>query len=332
MIDRRKFIGKIASVGALSLVPNIIKSQDASILSGSSEEENIPVIISTWNHGIDANAAAMKVLKRGGSIVDAVEQGVWIPEADPKNMSVGIGGRPDREGIVTLDASIMDSKGNAGSVCFLENIVHPISVARLVMDSTPHVMLSGSGALQFAIENGFAEQNLLTAASEKEWKEQLITSGYDPKPNWENEPNKYHDTIGLLGVDTNGDIAGACTTSGMGFKMRGRVGDSPIIGAGLFVDNEVGAATATGMGELVMKTVGSFLVVELMRNGRTPQQAVEEAVMRIVKKVPDHKKYQVGFIAVNKQGQTGAYCLQPGFNYAVYQNDKNVLIDSDSYY
>jgi isoaspartyl peptidase/L-asparaginase-like protein (Ntn-hydrolase superfamily) len=266
------------------------------------------------------------------NIVDAVEQGVWIPEADPKNMSVGLGGFPDREGHVTLDASIMGPDGNAGSVCFLEDIVHPISVARLVMEKTPHVMLSGEGALQFALENGFTRQDLLTPNSKKAWKKQLKTSGYSPKANWENEPNKFHDTIGLLGVDSKGNIAGACTTSGLGFKMRGRVGDSPIIGAGLFVDNEVGGATATGMGELVMKTVGSFLVVELMRNGRTPQQAVEEAVLRIVNKVPDHRKNQVGFIAVNKQGQTGAFCLLPGFNYALYKSGENKLIDSASYY
>lgn len=331
MIDRRKFIEKVAAAGALSLVPNIIKSQDVPAFNNS-ETEQLPVIISTWKHGIEANEAAMNVLNKGGTVVDAVEQGVWIPEADPKNMSVGLGGFPDREGYVTLDASIMGPDGNAGSVCFLENIIHPISVARLVMDSTPHVMLSGEGALQFALENGFEKQNLLTPAAKKAWINKLNTSGYDPQPNWENEPNKFHDTIGLLAVDINGDIAGACTTSGMGFKIRGRVGDSPIIGAGLFVDNEIGAATATGMGELVMKTLGSFLVVELMRNGRTPQQAVEEAVLRIVRKVPDHEKYQVGFIAVNKQGQTGAYCLMPGFNYALYQNDKNILIDSDSYY
>ncbi len=331
MINRRKFIEKVAAVGALSLVPNIIKSNEVSSYD-SSETSSLPVIISTWNHGIEANAAAMNVLNNTGSVVDAVEQGVWIPEADPKNMSVGLGGFPDREGHVTLDASIMGPDGNAGSVCFLEHIVHPISVARLVMDSTPHVILSGEGALQFAIENGFEKQNLLTPEAEKVWKKKLKTSGYDPQPNWENEPNKFHDTIGLLAVDENGDIAGACTTSGLGFKIRGRVGDSPIIGAGLFVDNEIGAATATGMGELVLKTLGSFLVVELMRNGRTPQQAVEEAVMRIVKKVPEHKKYQVGYIAVNKKGETGAYCLQPGFNYALYQNGQNLLIDSDSYF
>ncbi len=331
MIDRRKFIEKVAAAGALSLVPSVIKSQEIQA-STDNESGSLPVIISTWKHGLDANDAAMSVLNNGGNIIDAVEQGVWIPEADPHNMSVGLGGFPDREGIVTLDASIMGPDGNAGSVCFLENIIHPISVARLVMDSTPHVMLSGEGALQFALENGFEKQNLLTPAAEKAWKKKIKTTGYDPQPNWENEPNKFHDTIGLLAIDNNGDIAGACTTSGMGFKIRGRVGDSPIIGAGLFVDNEIGAATATGMGELVMKTLGSFLVVELMRNGRTPQQAVEEAVLRIVNKVPNHKKYQVGFIAVNKQGQTGAYCLMPGFNYALYQNNKNILIDSDSYY
>lgn len=329
MIDRRKFIEKVAAISALTLIPNVLKSENKSILPTT---ENLPVFISTWNHGIFANAAALNVLNNGGSITDAVEQGVWIPEEDPKITSVGIGGYPDREGNVTLDASIMGPDGNAGSVCFLENIMHPISVARLVMDSTPHVMLSGEGALQFAVENGFKQQNLLTPESEKVWEKTLLETGYNPKPNWENEPNKFHDTIGLLGIDKNGDLAGACTTSGMGFKMRGRVGDSPIIGAGLFVDNEIGAATATGMGELVMKTVGSFLVVELMRNGRTPQEAVEEAVMRIIKKVPDHKKYQIGFIAVNKQGETGAYCLLPGFNYALLKNNQNILIDSNSYY
>ncbi len=331
MIDRRKFLERITAVGALSLVPRIIKSE--SLFSSSiTGKNNLPVIISTWKHGLEANAEAIKVLNEGNSIVDAVEQGVWIPEADPNNTSVGLGGFPDREGIVTLDASIMGPDGNAGSVCFLEGIVHPISVARLIMDKTPHVMLSGQGALQFALENGFKKENLLTPKAEKVWKKALLENEYEPHPNWENEPNIYHDTIGLLGVDTDGDIAGACTTSGMGFKIRGRVGDSPIIGAGLFVDNEIGAATATGMGELVIKTVGSFLVVELMRNGRSPQEAVEEAVMRIVNKIPEHQKYQIGYIAVNKNGETGAYCLQPGFNYALYKNGTNTLVDSDSYY
>ncbi len=330
MIDRRKFLGRVAAAGALSMVPRVFSGSNSIMSKG--EQKSIPVVISTWNHGLAANDVTMDILLNNGYVVDAVEKGVMIPEADPKVQSVGLGGYPDREGIVTLDASIMGPDGNAGSVCFLEDIMHPISVARMVMDSTPHVMLSGEGALQFALENGFEKQNLLTPGSKKFYDKQLKKSGYEPHPNWENEPNIYHDTIGLLAVDKNGDIAGACTTSGMGFKIRGRVGDSPIIGAGLYVDNEVGAATATGMGELVIKTVGSFLVVELMRNGRSPQQAVEEAVHRIIDKVPDHMKYQVGFIAVNKNGETGAYCLKPGFNYALFQDGENRMIDSSSFY
>lgn len=330
MINRRKFIERAAAGAALSMIPGVLKSEIPNKII--SVKKNLPVIISTWNHGIPANQKAMTILKEGGSIVDAVEQGVMIPEADPKVQSVGLGGFPDREGIVTLDASIMGPDGNAGSVSCLEEILHPISVARLVMENTPHVMLSGEGALQFALENGFEKQNLLTPESKKFYEEELLKTGYTPHPNWENEPNKYHDTIGLIAIDINGDIAGACTTSGLGLKMRGRVGDSPIIGAGLYVDNEVGAATATGMGELVMKTLGSFLVVELMRNGMNPQEATMEAVKRIAKKVPDHENYQVGFIAVNKNGETGAYALKPGFNYALYQEGQNKMIDCKSFY
>lgn len=295
-------------------------------------DTSLPTIISTWNHGIPANAEAMKVLVSGGSILDAVEAGLKVVESDPTGQSVGVGGLPDRDGIVTLDASIMGPDGNAGSVCFLRDIEHPISVARMVMEETPHVILAGDGALKFALEKGFKKRNLLTPQSERAWKNWLKESKYDPVRNWENEPNKYHDTIGLVAVDQNGDLAGGCTTSGLGFKMHGRVGDSPIIGAGLFVDNEVGAATATGMGELVLKTLGSFLVVELMRNGRTPAEACKEAVLRIVAKDPENVKRQVGFIAVNKTGQTGAFSLQPGFNYALCQAGENKMFDSPSHY
>jgi len=330
MLNRRKFIEKATAAGMLTLVPGAIK---ADFKPGRSKGEiTLPTIISTWNHGIEANAQAMKILLSGGDVVDAVEKAVMVTESDPKNTSVGIGGLPDRDGFVTLDASIMGPDGNAGSVCFLQNIEHPIAVARLVMEKTPHVMLSGNGALQFALENDFAEKELLTPESEKAWKEWLKKSDYNPVLNWENEPNKYHDTIGLLAVDKNGDVAGACTTSGLAFKMHGRVGDSPVIGAGLFVDNEVGGATATGMGELVLKTCGSFLVVELMRNGKTPQEACKEAVLRIVKKDPENVKRQVGFIAVNKRGEVGGYSLQPGFTYALLQDDKNKMHDCKSYY
>ncbi len=331
MLNRRKFLEKTAILGALGLIPKALKPRNITYLPVK-KTDNYPAVISTWNHGIPSNEAAMKTMLEGGSVLDAVEQGVRVPEGDPENHSVGLGGIPDRDGHVTLDASIMGPDGNAGSVCFLQNIVHPISVARLVMEKTPHVMLVGDGALKFAVDNGFEQQNLLTPEVEKIWKKWLEKSNYKPEINWENKPNEFHDTIGMIAIDKNGDMAGACTTSGLGYKMYGRVGDSPIIGDGMYVDNEVGGAAATGVGELVMKTVGSFLVVELMRNGKSPQQACEEAVKRIVKKLPDSKKYQVGYIAMNKSGETGAFSLQPGFNYALYQNGENVLIDSKSYY
>ena len=331
MLNRRKFLESAAALGILGILPSKITKANLR-LSNSVNDEMLPIIISTWSHGIDANAESLRVLEEGGSVTDAVEKGVMIPEADPNNQSVGIGGFPDRDGRVTLDASIMNPEGNAGSVCFLEDIVHPISVARLVMDNTPHVMLAGSGALQFALENGFERENLLTPKMKKEWQKWAKEKNYDPKINWENQPNKFHDTIGLLAIDSNSQMAGACTTSGMGGKIHGRVGDSPIIGAGLFVDNEIGSATATGMGELVMKTLGSFLVVEFMRNGSSPQEACEKATLRIVEKVPGHKKFQIGFIALNKMGEYGAYSLQPGFQYALSSFGKSQLINSASYF
>jgi N4-(beta-N-acetylglucosaminyl)-L-asparaginase len=283
------------------------------------------VVLSTWNHGIPANAEAWKIISNGGSALDAVEKGVMIVESDPTGTSVGIGGTPDRDGHVTLDACIMDDKGNAGSVCFLEDILHPISVARKVMEETPHVLLAGEGARTFALDNGFDPVDLLTESGKQAWQEWLETSEYKPIINIEN-----HDTIGLVGMDQQGNLAGACTTSGLGYKMRGRVGDSPIIGAGLFVDNEVGAATATGLGEAVLKTCGSFLIVELMRQGATPQEACEEGVMRIVKS-QDYKDFQIGYIALGKSGEIGAYAIQPGFQYALHKEGKNEIYDVKSF-
>lgn len=288
---------------------------------------NTPTIISTWNHGIAANAQTWQTLMNGGSITDAVESGVRVTESDPENTSVGIGGFPDRDGKVTLDACIMSPSGNCGSVAGLERIENPISVARKVMDETPHVMLIGEGAYHFAIENGFEDKDLLTEKAKKAWQEWLVKSDYKPIINIEN-----HDTIGLLAQNANGDIAGACTTSGLAFKMRGRVGDSPLIGAGLFVDNEIGGATSTGMGEAIIKVAGSHLVVELMRQGRTPEEACKEAVLRITKKEPKYKELQVGFIAVRKDGKTGGFALHKGFNYALMTStDYNKMIDAKSY-
>lgn len=315
--SRRSFL-KLATSGA-ALLP--LHGAHANVATK-------PIILSTWNFGLQANEAAWKVLAANGRALDAVEAAARVPEADPTNTTVGLGGAPDRDGKVTLDACIMDENGNAGSVAFLENIVHPISVARMVMEKTPHVMLVGDGALKFALANGFKKENLLTAESKKAYLDWKKKSEYKPVANVEN-----HDTIGVIALDANGNLSGACTTSGMAYKIRGRVGDSPIIGAGLYVDNEVGAATSTGVGEEVIKVVGSHLVVELMRQGRTPEEACQEAVARIVRKNPAKAKtIQVGFMALNKQGEYGAYCLLPGFNYAVKDALGNRLIDGKSYF
>ena len=327
MINRRKFIKK-SSLSALGLAAGSQLSRAANLFSTQavSREASIPMVISTWNHGYEANEAAWKILKDGGRALDAVEAGVKVPEADPENTSVGLGGFPDRDGNVTLDACIMDETGNCGSVTFLQHIKHPISVARLVMEKTPHVILSGEGALRFALDQGFEEENLLTEKAKAAYKKWLVKSEYNPIINIEN-----HDTIGMLAIDSNNHISGACTTSGAAYKMHGRVGDSPIIGAGLYVDNEVGAATATGMGELVIKTVGGFLIVELMRSGYTPQEACEEGIRRIARKVPDFQKFQIGYLAANKKGEIGAYSIHKGFNYALFREDEFKVIDSGYY-
>jgi N4-(beta-N-acetylglucosaminyl)-L-asparaginase len=291
-----------------------------------------PIVISTWDFGKEANKEAWHVLNKGGRALDAVEAGVKVPEADPDNQSVGLGGRPDRDGRVTLDACIMDEKSRCGSVACLEHIVHAISVARMVMERTPHVMLVGDGALQFALENGFKKENLLTEQSEKEWKEWLNDSKYEPKKNIENRlpgGRWNHDTIGMVAMDKAGNLSGACTTSGMAYKIHGRVGDSPIIGAGLYVDNEVGAATSTGVGEEVIRIVGSHLVVELMRQGLSPEAACKKAVERIISRNPDMaKEVQVGFLALNKHGVYGAYALQSGFTYSVKNGKEETIYNA----
>jgi len=326
MQTRRSFIKKSAA-----LIPAISVANSA-FSKETMQEAQVPVVISTWNHGLPANEAAWKILENGGWSLDAVEAGVRVPEADPEVITVGLGGIPDADGKVTLDACIMDEKGRAGSVAFLEHIVHPISVARLVMDKTPHVMLSGEGALQFALQNGFKKENLLTPKMKAEWKKwRSKKKSFSTKVNIENQLQENHDTIGMLAVDVNGRISGACTTSGMGFKMHGRVGDSPIIGAGLFVDGEIGGAVATGTGELVMKTLGSFLVVELMRNGKSPAEACEEAVKRIARKIPDYKNHQVGFLALKTNGEYGSFCIQPGFNFAIKSTTETRLSDAEAW-
>ena len=317
--SRREFIAK--SLFATAATSVLIGKTNKLFANGTNTR---PIVISTWDHGLAANVGAWGVLSKGGRSLDAVEQGVRITESDPNVTTVGIGSAPDREGRVTLDACIMNEYGDCGSVAAIEDIVNPISVARMVMEKTPHVMLVGEGARQFAINNGFKKENLLTEKAEQAWKEWIKTSQYKPIINIEN-----HDTIGMLAMDKQGNISGACTTSGLSYKMRGRVGDSPIIGAGLYVDNEVGGACATGLGETVIRQCGSFLVVELMRQGMDPTSACKEAVRRIMKHEKNIQDLQVGFLAINKQGVIGSYAIHAGFNFALHDQTGNKLVNSD---
>lgn len=340
MIDRRKFIRASAFTGLAGFFANRSWAE-----SGSITVKNNPVVVSTWDAGTRANKAAWEILGKGGRALDAVEKGVMKTEAE-QNCCVGLGANPDRDGFVTLDACIMDEFSNCGSVAFLERIKHPIAVARRVMEKTPHVMLVGSGAQQFAVAEGFPlEEQKLSPQAEKNYREWLKNSQYRPPAiNVEKTqghgpfaPAKLengewnHDTIGMVAMDSNGNLSGSCTTSGAGFKMRGRLGDSPIIGAGLFVDNEVGACTATGQGEDVIRVAGSHSVVELMRQGYSPENACKKVIERIARiKGAKVKDIQVAFLAINKKGQHGSYALHPGFEYALRTKTEERLVKGKS--
>ena len=323
-MKRRSFFKTGLSLGAISLIEPI---KGADLFANSFEGTTTgPIVLSTWVHGLEANRAAWEVLSKGGSAVDAVEKGVRVTEADLTNRSVGVGGRPDRDGHVTLDACIMDEKSRCGAVAFMEGIAHPISVARAVMESTQHVMLVGEGAEKFAIENGFEQAKMPIPEVKKdwqEWKKENKDLFKKPTINHEN-----HDTIGMIAMDAKGNLSGACTTSGWAYKMHGRVGDSPIIGAGLFVDNEVGAATSTGLGEAIIRVSGSSMVVELMRHGYTPLDACKEVVNRIIKKHSDLSNLQCGFISIDKKGNIGAYSVYAGFNYALKTSTEDKMVDA----
>lgn len=346
MFNRRKFIQTSAFSSAALLLGKVASGGSQSIpIKGK------PIVISTWDSNIKANNAAWEILGKGGRALDAVVKGVQVPEADPKDNSVGYGGLPDRDGKVTLDSCVMDELGNCGAVMAIEHIMHPVLVAKLVMEKTPHVQLVGEGALQFALSQGFQKENLLTPESEKTWREWLKTAKYDPmdtikefEKSIKNNPGHLevpypwpspvwnHDTIGMVALDANGNLGGACTTSGMAFKMHGRVGDSPIIGAGLFVDNEVGAASATGVGEEVVKICGSHTVVEAMRHGLTPEAACKEAVRRIIKNKGDKvKDLQVGFLAINNKGQHSGFAVQKGFTYCATTKEGTKVYNAQSW-
>ena len=339
MNTRRKFI-RGSFLGSLGLL--IDKPGFASQKFGITKDN--PIVISTWGDNRRANEEAWTLLGTGGRALDAVVKGVQIPEADPKDQSVGYGGLPDREGRVTLDSCVMDEFGNCGAVMCLEHIMHPVLVARLVMEKSPHVQLVGEGALKFALANGFKKQNLLTPEAEKAWRNWLKTSNYSPmttievmeekkkakdKGKVEDWPVAHlnHDTIGMVALDKMGNLGGACTTSGLAYKMHGRVGDSPIIGAGLFVDNEVGAASATGVGEEVVKVCGSHTIIEAMRHGASPEEACKEAVRRITKNI-GNKDVQVGFLAINKKGEHGGYGVKKGFSYVVTTKEGTHVVNA----
>ena len=308
-MNRREFL-KTSAVGISA----------SSVLLSSQEKINLnnPIVLSTWKHGLPANEAALEILENGGSALDAVEAGAKVPEADPESSSVGFGGLPDEQGKVTLDACIMDHNGNCGSVAFLQNIKHPISVARKVMEKTKHVMLVGEGARQFAVSQGFEEMDLLTDKSRKKWEKWK-------KEQFKQTPHDTHDTISVLAQDSLGNLSGACTTSGWAYKLHGRVGDSPIIGAGLYVDNEIGCAAATGLGEEVIKTTGSFLVVELMRQGYEPTEACKEALKRIIQNHEGKPDFQIAYIALRKDGEVGSACIKWSFEYALARRGENKL-------
>ena len=316
-MKRRNFIFDIFSIGIVSAMSTKLRAVNLNFT---------PMVrsISTWKT-TEANQKAGQMLDKGEHALDAAVAGVAIEEENPKNTTVGYGGAPDRTGKVTLDACVMNHLGDCGSVVAVENIVNVARLAKDVMEKTPHVMLSGKGAEEFAISQGYKKTDLLTDQSKKEWEEWLKDQDYRPIINIEN-----HDTIGMLCIDKNNNLSGACTTSGLAYKMKGRVGDSPIIGSGLFIDNKIGGAVATGLGEEVVKTVGSFLVVELMRQGLSPQEACEKAVKRIVSNNSQENKFQVAYIAMNKKGEVGSYSIEPGFTYMDYVNGENKEIFSKS--
>ena len=318
-IDRRTFVGGLSSIAALGSFSSDAHSYDppAVIAVGSQSRTNQAIFVATWKFGLSACEQSLETLRQTGSVLDAIEKGINLVETDVKVDSVGVGGAPNADGVLQLDACFMDGATHrAGSVAALENYPHPISVARRVMEKTKHVLLVGAGASEFAKRQGFQSRDLLTDEQKKKWQDWKSKQPADSAA----PPN--HDTIALIGMDAAGHIAGGCSTSGLAYKMAGRVGDSPILGSGLYVDSDVGAAGATGIGENVMRYCGSFLIVELMRAGMEPESACRTTIERIAK----HEKkspaeLHVNFIAMDKQGRWGAAGTDSGFEFAVVTND-----------
>jgi N4-(beta-N-acetylglucosaminyl)-L-asparaginase len=313
--------------------------------------------------GVSCVERAMQILKSGGDTLEAVVAGVNIVEGDPDDTSVGYGGLPNEECEVELDASVMHGPSRrAGAVASLRHIKNPSSVAKLVLERTDHILLVGDGALRFALKHGFQKQDLLTEKSRKAWL--AWRESLNPKDNWgpswhktapaggaktsqarlspeeialntwieEILRNRPTGTINCLAVDANGDISGVTTTSGLAWKIPGRVGDSPLIGCGLYVDNEVGAAGSTGRGEECIYINGAHTVVENMRRGMSPTEAAMDAVKRVAARYGNNKEEldtigNINFYAVNKKGEYGAATLWKGSKFAVHDGKEAKLIE-----
>lgn len=278
-------------------------------------------IISTWDFGLAPHETAWGLLADKGHVLDAVQRGVMEVESDPRVESVGYGGLPNIDGVVQLDAALMDGKTlDCGAVAALEEFGHPVAVARKVMDETPHVLLVGEGAHRFALEHGFEKQKLLTESSRKQWEERSGKSAAAGEKN--------HDTIGMVACDGNGRMAAACTTSGLAWKLAGRVGDSPLVGHGLYCDDEAGGAAATGMGEEVIKVCGSYQVVEFMRQGMEPGESIQRVLQRIRRRKRQGKPPEVAFVALRADGAIGYDSMYPGFDATVTRNGKHEILKS----
>ena len=314
-MDRRTFL----QAGTLAGF-DLALTRSAASAAPAARPEKIRRVLSTHPSGMTANRVAARVLAEGGGPVEAVQRGVMVTEADPEDTSVGYGGYPNAAGVVELDAAIMDGANlDAGAVASLRGIMHPVAVARQVMEETPHVLLVGEGARRFALSQGFRSRNLLTPRAKQAWKE------------WKNTRRssaRNHDTIGMIARDADGRMAAACTTSGLAWKLPGRVGDSPLVGHGLYCDETAGGACGSGIGEEVIKVCGSYRVVEYMREGVDPEEAIRRVLRRIVSRNPAMRDEFIGFVAMRADGAMGYASTTSGFQASVQVGEEAVLHDA----
>ena len=296
-----------------------------------------PILLSTWPFGLPANAAGFPFAQKPNGILDALEHTCIHAELDPAVDSVGIGGLPDASGTVSLDGAVMLSPARSAGVACIRKYPHPVSIARRVMEKTPHKLLVGDGAELFAAQQGFKTANLLTEAAGKKW-EAWKSSGehkdfhIGERPATSDrvvDPNKNHDTLGVLGIDASGNIGVACTTSGRAFKLPGRVGDSPLIGPGLYCDPAIAAAVATGTGELMIGACACFLVVERIRQGDRPIDAIRHTLQRVADSYAPDAKHQCALIALTPQGHHASGALRKGFQVAITTATSSTLVPPD---